>query len=114
MPPILILCQGIKMRANLLLLLLLLLTVTLLILAAVSPAAAQPPAPAPGAPQAQAADSSGAGPVTVPPPSDKAMRYYRSGNVLWVISTLWGLAVPVLLLFTGFSARLRNIARRIG
>jgi Zn-dependent protease with chaperone function len=98
------------MRANLLLSLLI---VTLLSLAAVSPAAAQPQAPA-SSTQAQAAGSSGTGPVTVPPPSDKAMRYYRSGNVLWGIDTLWGLAVPALLLFTGFSARMRDIARRIG
>jgi Zn-dependent protease with chaperone function len=98
------------MRANLLLSLLI---VTLLALAAASPAAAQPQAPA-SSTQAQAAGSSGTGPVTVPPPSDKAMRYYRSGNVLWVIGTLWGLAVPALLLFTGFSARMRDIARRIG
>jgi len=42
------------------------------------------------------------------------MRYYRSGNVLWVIDTLWGLAVPALLLFTGLSARMRDLARKIG
>jgi len=53
-------------------------------------------------------------PVPVPAPSDKAMRYYRSGNVLWVIETLWGFAVPALLLFTGFSARMRDAARKIG
>src|SRR3954452_22067911 len=53
-------------------------------------------------------------PVPVPQPSDKAMRYYRSGNVLWGIDTLWGLLVPALLLFTGFSARMRNAARKIG
>ncbi len=53
-------------------------------------------------------------PVPVPPASDKTMQYYRSGNVLWVIETLWGFAVPALLLFTGFSARLRDAARKIG
>jgi STE24 endopeptidase len=53
-------------------------------------------------------------PVPVPEPSDKAMRYYRSGNVLWLIGTVWGLAVPALLLFTGLSARIRNVARKIG
>jgi STE24 endopeptidase len=52
--------------------------------------------------------------VPVPQPSEKALRYYRSGNVLWVVNTLWGLAVLALLLFTGFSARLRDVARRIG
>jgi STE24 endopeptidase len=53
-------------------------------------------------------------PVPVPQPSDKAMQYYRSGNLLWVIGTLWGIAVPALLLFTGLSARMRDVARGIG
>lgn len=53
-------------------------------------------------------------PVPVPVPSEKAMRYYRSGNVLWGIETLWGLIVPALLLFSGFSARLRDAARKVG
>jgi len=50
----------------------------------------------------------------VPPASEKALRYYRSGNVLWLIGTIWGLLAPALLLFTGLSARMRNAARRIG
>jgi STE24 endopeptidase len=53
-------------------------------------------------------------PVPVPPPSEKALRFYRSGNVLWVISTIWGLLVPLLLLFTGLSARMRDTARKVG
>ena len=53
-------------------------------------------------------------PSPVPTPSEKALRYYRSGNVLWAIDTLWGLLVPALLLFTGISARMRDAARRIG
>jgi hypothetical protein len=55
------------------------------------------------APAATDADS-----VPIPEPSAKARRYYHSGNVLWVAATLWGLAVPALLLFSGLSARLRN------
>ena len=54
------------------------------------------------------------GPVPVPIPSEKAMDYYNSGNVLWVIDILWGILIPALLLFTGFSARIRNWAQRIG
>jgi hypothetical protein len=50
----------------------------------------------------------------VPTPSEKAMRYYKSGNVLWAVTILWGFIVPLLLLFTGFSAKLRDFARRIG
>ncbi|HEY0558557.1 MAG TPA: M48 family peptidase, partial [Thermoanaerobaculia bacterium] len=77
-----------------------------------------PWAHAQGPAQAQAAaappETSASGPVPVPEPSDKAVQYYRSGNVLWVISTLWGLLVPMLLLFTGLSARMRDAARAIG
>ena len=54
------------------------------------------------------------GPVPVPEPSEKAVRYYRSGNVLWAIGMLWGFAVPLLLLFTGFSAKMRDWSRNAG
>src|SRR5436305_15114654 len=49
-------------------------------------------------------------PVVVPPPSEKAVRYHNSGNVIWALEQLLGLALPALLLFTGLSARLRTIA----
>jgi STE24 endopeptidase len=52
--------------------------------------------------------------VTVPPPTDQAIRYYRSGNVLWAADTALSILIPALILFTGFSARLRTLARRIG
>jgi len=69
--------------------------------------AQQSPAQAPAAATASA-------PVPVPPASGRAMRYYRTGNVLWMIDTLWGLLAPALLLLTGFSARMRDAARGIG
>ena len=53
-------------------------------------------------------------PVAVPEPSEQAMRYYRSGNVLWFVEQAWSIAVLVLLLATGLSASLRNAARRMG
>jgi STE24 endopeptidase len=53
-------------------------------------------------------------PVRVPEPSEQAMRYYRSGNVLWFVEQAWSIGVLGLLLATGFSAALRNVARRIG
>jgi Zn-dependent protease with chaperone function len=53
-------------------------------------------------------------PVPVPPPSDKALAYYRSGNVLWIVDLVWGLLIPALFLFTGFSARIRNWAQKLG
>jgi len=79
-----------------------------------------PPAGAPAAPVTPAAEVGApapaveTGPVAVPEPTEKAMRYYRSGNVVWVVDTLLGLLVPALFLFTGFSARIRNLARRVG
>lgn len=85
-------------------------------------AAASLPAAAPLQAAAGEADRAGAAlrqgqavvPVPVPVPSPAATRYYRSGNVLWLISTLWGFLVPAAILFSGFSARLRAWARRIG
>ncbi len=52
--------------------------------------------------------------IPVPEPSEKTLRYYRSGNVLWVLSNIWGLLIPAAFLFTGFSARIRNFARSVG
>lgn len=50
--------------------------------------------------------------VSVPEPSDLALRYHRSGNVLWAVETGLGLLIPAVLLFTGFSGRLRTLAQR--
>jgi Zn-dependent protease with chaperone function len=52
--------------------------------------------------------------VAVPEPTEQAKAYYRSGNVLWALNTLWALALPALLLWTGLSARMRNVARTLG
>ncbi len=52
--------------------------------------------------------------VATPEPSEKAVRYYHGGVALWLIDTAWGLLVPAVFLFTGFSARLRNLAQRLG
>lgn len=59
--------------------------------------------------QASATDT-----VAVPEPSQLALRYHRSGNVLWAVTTGLSLLIPALLLFTGLSARLRNLAQRVG
>ena len=71
-----------------------------------------PPPSERGAVRSPAADE--LRPVPVPEPSEKAMQYYRSGNVLWFVEQAWSIAVLVLLLATGVSAALRNAARRIG
>ncbi|HKM54222.1 MAG TPA: M48 family metallopeptidase [Isosphaeraceae bacterium] len=53
-------------------------------------------------------------PVQVPRPSEKALCYYRSGMWLWGFNQFWALLVPGLIAFSGLSARLRNLARRLG
>jgi len=57
--------------------------------------------------------AAGAGAVDVPAPSPRALRYYRSGNIIWAVEQLLGFAIPAALLFSGFSARLRSAARRL-
>jgi STE24 endopeptidase len=52
------------------------------------------------------------GEVAVPEPSALAVRYYHTGVPLWVAGTLLDLAIPAVLLWTGWSARLRSAARR--
>ena len=56
----------------------------------------------------------GVGSVLVPPPSEKALRYYRSGNVIWAVEQVLALLLPALILFTGFSAKLRSFASQVG
>jgi STE24 endopeptidase len=51
--------------------------------------------------------------VTVPEASAQALRYFRSGNVIWVVELILGFALPALLLYTGWSARLRTFAAGI-
>jgi STE24 endopeptidase len=52
--------------------------------------------------------------VIVPEPSETALAYHRSGNLLWALATFWGLLVPAALLFTGASARLQSWAEQLG
>ena len=89
--------------------LLLIITFCLLLTSAAS---AQQPTATPGSQQASAQSSTA--PVPVPEPSEKALSYYRGGILLWVVNILWGLLIPALFLFTGFSARIRDWATRIG
>jgi Zn-dependent protease with chaperone function len=52
-------------------------------------------------------------PVAIPQPSPEAIRLYQTGNVLWMVETLWGLLVPAVIFFSGSSARLRDAALRV-
>ena len=62
----------------------------------------------------QAGSGEDEAPVPVPEPSARAVEYYTSGNVLWVVDQMWAVLIPVLFLFSGFSARIRNWAQRLG
>jgi STE24 endopeptidase len=74
-----------------------------------SPANAQTPTPGAAASQMSAAASDQA-PVAVPEPTEKALSYYRTRIALWAIDLVWSLVVPALILFTGASARIRDLA----
>ena len=76
--------------------------------------AALPDEPSQPPPGGAAESPAHTGPVGVPPASDKAMRYYRSGNLIWAVEQLLGLLLPALLLFTGLSARMRTVAEQVG
>jgi STE24 endopeptidase len=52
--------------------------------------------------------------VSDPAPNAIAIRWYQSGNVLWVATQAWTLAVLALIIFTGLSAKMRNWANRAG
>lgn len=50
--------------------------------------------------------------VEVPEPTAQALAYYYVRNVVWIAGLVVGLLVPALFLFTGGSARIREVARR--
>lgn len=53
-------------------------------------------------------------PVEVPPPTEKALQYHASGNILWAVEQAWSFLILIALLATGLSARLRDWSQRIG
>lgn len=81
-------------------------------------AGAQPPAPGSESTQsvthAETPASDTAGPVILPEPTPEAVRYYKTGIALWLFNRFWELLIPGILIFTGFSARIRDLARRWG
>jgi Zn-dependent protease with chaperone function len=61
----------------------------------------------------QARDTTATASIAVPEPSALAVQYHRSGHLVWAGATALELLVPAALLFTGLSARVRDLARRI-
>jgi STE24 endopeptidase len=74
---------------------------------------AQGPAATPDTAATVPGDAKAGLPVEVPPPSDQAVRYHRSGNWIWGVEQLLAIALPLLLLFTGLSAWLRTLASQL-
>ena len=72
----------------------------------------QPAAPPPTSPAPPPASE--VTPVEVPPATPTALRYYASGNWLWVLDEVVSIALLAAILFSGLSARLRTWAQRIG
>ncbi len=52
-------------------------------------------------------------PVPVPEPDAEAIAYYESGNRLWAVGRLWSFAVPLFVLLSGLSVRMRTLATRV-
>jgi Zn-dependent protease with chaperone function len=51
--------------------------------------------------------------VAVPEPTPEAIQYYQSGMILWAVRGIIAIAIPLTLLFTGWSARLRDYATTV-
>ena len=54
------------------------------------------------------------GPVAVPEPTPKALRFYESGIALWFVGRSLAVGVPALFLFTGLSARIQRLVSAKG
>jgi Zn-dependent protease with chaperone function len=52
--------------------------------------------------------------VAIPEATPEALRYYRSGNILWVFELILSWFIPLLLLFTGWSGKLGTFAEKKG
>lgn len=53
-------------------------------------------------------------PVPVPDPTPKAIKYHRGNMLLWGVRMVFGILAPAIMLFSGFSARLRDFAQQHG
>lgn len=52
--------------------------------------------------------------VAVPAATEAAIRFYKSGNLLWIVKNVWSLFIPLLVLFTGFSGKLEKFSQKLG
>jgi STE24 endopeptidase len=52
--------------------------------------------------------------VAVPEATAQAMKYYNSGNVLWIVGQAWSLIVPLLFLWWGLTGKMSKFAQKWG
>jgi Zn-dependent protease with chaperone function len=52
-------------------------------------------------------------PIAVPDPTPEAVRYHRSGHWIWAASSVLGIAVPALILWSGAAVALRSRVERV-
>ncbi|MFC1728942.1 M48 family metallopeptidase [candidate division KSB1 bacterium] len=50
----------------------------------------------------------------MPEPTEKAMRFYTTGNMFYILTVALGFLIPALFLFTGFSAKIRDWSVKTG
>src|SRR5436309_1884220 len=84
-------------------------------LSALPPAPGPDPGPSNGVSVTRAADDRPeTEPVPVPEPTPLAVRYHRTGVWVWAFARVWNLTVPAVVLLSGLSTRLRDVAGRWG
>jgi STE24 endopeptidase len=52
--------------------------------------------------------------VLVPEATEQAMRYYNTGNILWIVQQAWAFIIPLLFLITGFTGKLQTFSKKWG
>ncbi len=52
--------------------------------------------------------------IAVPEVTEEALRYYYSGNILWVVEQLWSLFVPSIFLIGGITKKLQTFSQKRG
>jgi Zn-dependent protease with chaperone function len=52
--------------------------------------------------------------LPIPEPTPLAVEFHRTGHYVWAFGRFWALAVPLVFLVSGGSARLRDFAERLG
>src|SRR5579872_1552093 len=52
--------------------------------------------------------------ISIPPITEKALRFYNSGNILWIVKQALPILFLVCILWSGLSAKIRTLAKKWG